>query len=102
MPIVLGLVASLVHVLASDARFMLQTDLNPLAFGSLLSIDSAGATILQRVLLNLDITFLWSVVLSVFGYQFWTKRSLATAAAIVLGPFVLIVAISLVFTLARA
>jgi len=99
LPIVLGLMASLVNVLASDARFMRQTDLNPLAFSNLFSIDSTGATTLQRVLLNLDVTFLWSVVLSVFGYQAWTKRSLPAAAAVVLGPFALIVAVSLFFTL---
>jgi hypothetical protein len=94
IPIVLGLVAALVHVLAGDARFMRQEELNPFSFGNLLGVDRAGATILHRILLGLDVTAIWSVVLSIVGYQSFTKRSLAFSAAIVLAPLALIIAIS--------
>ena len=93
IPVVFGLLAALVHVLAGDARFMRQEELNPFSFGNLLAIDMVGVTRAQRVLLNLDPTLIWSVVLSIIGYQSFTKRSLPFAAAVVLAPLALIVAI---------
>ncbi len=99
IPVVFGLLAALVHVLAGDARFMRQEELNPFSFGNLLSIDMVGLTRAQRVLLSLDPTLIWSVVLSIIGYQSFTKRSLPFAAAVVLGPIVLIVVIIAVIAL---
>lgn len=93
IPVVFGLLAALVHVLAGDARFMRQEELNPFSFGNLLSIDMVGVPRVQRALLSLDPTLIWSVVLSIVGYQSFTKRSLPFAAAVVLAPIVLIVAI---------
>jgi hypothetical protein len=93
VPIVFGIIASLVHLLSGDARFMLQEEMNPFAFGNLLGIERGPATpIAQRVLLGLDVTALWSLALSVFGYHTLSKRSLPASAAVVLGPVVLIVA----------
>jgi hypothetical protein len=99
IPVVFGLLAALVHVLAGDARFMRQEELNPFSFGNLLSIDMVGVTRAQRVLFSLDPTLIWSVVLSIIGYQSFTKRSLPFAAAVVLGPIVLIVGIIAVIAL---
>jgi hypothetical protein len=99
LPGVLGILASLVNLLTTDARFMLQDNINPLSFGSLFSIDSEGASTLQRILLSRDITFLWSLVLMMLGYQQWTQRSLVTAAAVVLGPLALIVGVSALIAL---
>jgi hypothetical protein len=93
IPVVFGLLAALVHVLAGDARFMRQEELNPFSFGNLLAIDMVGVTRAQRVLFNLDPTLIWSVVLSIIGYQSFTKRSLPFAATVVLAPMALIVAI---------
>jgi hypothetical protein len=93
IPIVFGLLAALVHVIAGDARFMRQEELNPFSFGNLLSIDMAGVTRVQRAVLSLDPTLIWSVVLSIVGYQSFSKRSLPFSAAVVLGPIALIVAI---------
>jgi hypothetical protein len=91
LPIVLGLIASLINILAGDARFMTQEELNPLAFGNLLGIEREGLTGLQRALLNLDLSTLWAVVLCVLGYQAWTKRSTALALTVILGPPALII-----------
>ncbi|MEO8465993.1 MAG: YIP1 family protein [Gammaproteobacteria bacterium] len=99
IPIVFGLVAALVHVLAGDARFMRQEELNPFSFGNLLGVDMATVTRVQRGVLGLDITLIWSVVLSILGYQAFSKRSLALSAAVVLAPIVLIVGIIAVFAL---
>ena len=93
LPAVLGIVAQIINLLVSDARFMAQDALNPLAFGNLLAIDRTGATILQRILLGIDVTALWSLVLSVLAYQAWTKSSLLKTIGIVFGPLIVIVAI---------
>ncbi|HEY7672326.1 MAG TPA: YIP1 family protein [Gammaproteobacteria bacterium] len=98
LPIVFGLIASLINILVSDARFMAQDQVNPLAFGNLLAIDREGLTGLQRGLLSVDITALWSIVLCVLGYQAWTKRSTTLALAVVLGPLALIIVIGVLLS----
>jgi hypothetical protein len=91
LPIVLGILASLINILVGDARFMAQDQLNPLAFINLLGLDREGLTPLERGLLSIDISTLWAIVLCVLGYQAWTKRSMALAIAVVLGPVALII-----------
>jgi Yip1 domain len=98
LPIVFGLLAAIVFVLVSDVRFVPQQSLNPLSFGNLLAIDPAGAPTLQRVLLQLDPTTIWSIVLSVFGYQSFTQRSTVHAALVVLAPLFVIVLLVTVLT----
>jgi hypothetical protein len=99
LPVMLGIIATIVNILAGDARFMAQEKINPLALGNLLAIDTADATVLQRVLLGIDLSTLWSIVLAVLGYQMWTQRSMTKSAAIVLGPLICIVAIGVLLTL---
>jgi hypothetical protein len=94
LPSVLGLIAQLVNLSVNDARFMVQDAINPLAFGNLLGVERTAATpIVQRILLGIDVTAIWSIVLSVIGYQLWTKKSLATSVIVVLGPLAVIVLI---------
>lgn len=90
VPFLLGLLASLANVLTSDARFMPQEAMNPLSFGNLLALDSEGATLSQRILLSLDITTVWSLVLQVLGFQAWTGRSTAVASAVALAPLLIL------------
>jgi hypothetical protein len=99
LPTVLGAVAQVVNILATDSRFMLQDEINPLSFGNLLSIDRTGASIVQRILLGIDLTAIWGIVLTVLGYQAWTNSSLVKAVAVVLGPLALIVVISTLLTM---
>jgi hypothetical protein len=98
LPIVLGLIASLINILVGDARFMTQEEINPLAFGNLLGIEREGLTGLQRGLLSLDLSTLWAVVLCVLGYQAWTKRSTALALAVMLGPPALIIVLAVLLS----
>ncbi len=100
LPAVLGIAAQIINLLVSDGRFMPQDAINPLAFGNLLSIDGTGATIVQRILLGIDVTVLWSLVLSVLAYQAWTRSSFVKTVAVVFGPFVLIVTIGTLIALA--
>ena len=99
LPTVLGAVAQVVNILATDSRFMLQDEINPLSFGNLLSIDRTGASIGQRILLGIDLTTIWGIVLTVLGYQAWTKSSIVKSLAVVLGPLALIVVISSLLTM---
>jgi hypothetical protein len=94
MPIVFGLAASFVNLLVSDARFLPQEQLNPLSFGNLLAINNEGAPMSERILLSLDITTVWSVVLQIIGYQVFTQRSIVRAAVVVLGPLAVIALVS--------
>ena len=98
MPIVLGLAATFINLLVSDSRFIPQEKLNPLAFGNLLGIDTAGLPRGQRGLLGLDISAIWAVVLLVLGHQVFTQRSIVRPATVVLGPIVAIVLISVVLS----
>jgi len=94
LPFLLGLTATLVYIITGDVRFVGQEGLNPLSFGNLLGIGSTGTPMVQRVLLALDPTVVWTVVLSVLGYQALSQRSILHAAAVVLAPYVLIVLIA--------
>jgi hypothetical protein len=67
--------------------------LNPLSFSSLFAIDPQGASIVERILLQLDVTTLWGTVLQILGYQAFTQRSAVMATIVVLGPLALIVLI---------
>ena len=96
LPIVIGLAATLINLIVSDARFLPQEKLNPLAFGNLLGIDITGAPTGQRVLLSLDISAVWAVALLVLGHQVFTQRSIVRAATVVLAPIVVIVLISVI------
>jgi len=96
MPIVFGLVATFINLLVNDARFLPQEQLNPLSFGNLFGIDMEGTSTGQRVLLSLDVTTLWSVVLLVLGHQVFSQRSIVRAATVVLAPIVVIVLISVI------
>jgi hypothetical protein len=101
LPQVFGIVAQLVNMLVNDPRFMQPEQINPLSFGNLLSIDPTAAPTLQRRLLGVDITAIWTVVLVVLGYQSFTKSSYVKAAAIVLGPLALIVVVATLLSLRR-
>ena len=99
LPAVLGYIASLVNLQVTDARFLPAEQLNPLSFGSLLGLNPEGATIVQRILMALDVTVFWSLALTIMGYQAFTQRSIATSALIVLGPYAAIVLVASIFAL---
>ena len=99
LPSVLGYIASIVNLQVNDARFLPAEQLNPLSFGSLLALEPKGATIVERILMALDVPVLWSTVLQILGYQAFTGRSIGFATAVVLGPLAAIVAVVSLFTL---
>ncbi len=94
LPAVFGLIASFVNLQVADARFLPADQLNPLSFGSLLALETQGATIVERILMQLDVTVLWSTVLQILGFQAFTQRSVVLATIVVLGPLAVIVLIA--------
>jgi hypothetical protein len=92
-PAVLGMLAQIVNLLVNDARFMPQEAVNPLSFGNLLGLEYQGRSVLQSILLYLDFSAVWSLVLQIVGYQLWTRRAALISAVIVLGPLGAIFAI---------
>ena len=99
LPAVFGLIASFVNLQVADARFLPADQLNPLSFGSLLALETQGATIVERILMQLDVTVLWSTVLQILGFQAFTQRSVVLATIVVLGPLAVIVLIASIFAL---
>lgn len=97
LPILLGLLAVIVYLLTNDVRFVAQESLNPLSFGNLLSIEPEGAPTFQRVLLQLDPTSIWALVLLILGYQAFSKKSIVHAALVVVAPIFLIVLLTAIF-----
>ena len=98
LPSVFGQLAALVNLLVNDARFMPAEQINPLSFGSLLAIDPQGATVVERILLSLDVTTLWSTVLQILGYQAFARSSMVKATIVVLGPLALIILVASLFS----
>jgi Yip1 domain len=96
VPMVLGLAATFVNLLVSDARFLPPEQLNPLSFGNLLGIDTEGVSTLERSLLSLSVVALWIVGLLVVGHQVLSQRSVVRSAVIVLAPIVVIVLIGVI------
>lgn len=92
LPVVFGLVATVVNLSVNDARFMMQDAINPLAFGNLLGVERTPATpIVQRILLGLDLFTIWSLALSAIGYQVFSGKSFVKSVAVVLGPLAMVV-----------
>jgi hypothetical protein len=99
LPGLIGMTASLVNLQVTDARFLPAEQLNPLSFGSLLALDSQGASIVERIFMTLDVTVFWALVLQILGYQAFTQRSTGLSALIVLGPYAVIAVIASLFAL---
>ena len=99
LPSVFGQIASLVNLMVTDARFLPPQALNPLSFASLLGIDPQGARGVETILVQLDVTALWSTVLQILGYQAFTQRSIGVATVVVLGPLAIIVLIASLWAL---
>ena len=97
LPAIFGIIASFVNLYVSDARFLPATRLNPLSFGSLLNLEPQGATIVETILMGLDVTVLWATVLQILGYQAFTQSSIVKSTIVVLGPLGAIVLISATF-----
>ena len=94
LPGLLTSVATIMNVLVTDATFMPAYERDPLSFGVLLGIEPATGSAAQQTLLGLDPIAFWTAGLMVVGYKSWSGKSLPVAAAIVLAPYVVLLAAS--------
>lgn len=92
MPAILGSVASIVFILTNDVTFMTQTGINPLTFANLLQLDLSEANTAVSAMLSMGPVNIWSLALVILGYRAIAESGLATAAAVVLVPVVVIAA----------
>lgn len=97
LPVLLSQIAALVNIVSNDVSFMPQERVNPLSFSSLLSLETEGASGIQRFVQNFDLTTIWTFVLITLGYRAWTGKPLFSAAAVAIAPYAVIVGIG--FTL---
>jgi hypothetical protein len=96
LPSVLGMLASIVNLLVNDVALMPQHLINPLSYGALLGVDGPPEGVAQQIMLNFDVTFIWTALLLVLGYQAWTGKSLGVAAGVALAPYVLLIGLGIV------
>lgn len=89
LPLAFGAAASLANILLGDATFLRPDRINPLAFSTLLDLESTGSNSIRQMVETLDITAVWSMALAVFGHGTWTRGNLLKSALIVLAPAVL-------------
>ena len=95
-PMLFAALASCVTIFLNTNGQIMQVDLNPLSFNSLifrLPFGQTGSTFLS----SLDLTSVWGLALYVIGYQTWTGKSLAQSFLIAAMPFIAITTIVAVF-----
>lgn len=95
LPALLSSIATLVNLLTSDISLMPQTDVNPLSWVNLFGLDSAGSGTIDRIVMNMDVTSVWGIVLLAIGYNAWTKKGIPLSAFIVIAPYLLLVGVAL-------
>ncbi len=92
LPMLLGVLATLVNLAINDVSHLPPEQLNPLSLAYLLGIGpgAGGARVLQA----LTLPVFWVVGLMVYGYGRWTGKGLGASTAIVAGPLIVILALA--------
>ncbi|MEM6709165.1 MAG: YIP1 family protein [Pseudomonadota bacterium] len=73
--------------------------INPLTLASLFDIESVRGP--SRLLAQIDLTQLWTLVLLIIGYKVWTDRSWVRSTMVAMVPLTLFYGVSLIFFLGR-
>lgn len=89
VPTLLNLPAMAIGILMSGNGQIAPEALNPLTLNQLLFQFPMGHP-WQALLDSIALTTLWSIAVAVIGFEVWTRRSQATALAVVLLPYVVI------------
>lgn len=88
-PMVFTALASAVTIFLSSNGQIMQNEINPLSLNSLLfkiPFGQPGATFLSSV----DVTMVWSSILTIIGYKIFSQKSTLFASVVTLSPTVLI------------
>lgn len=97
LPSVFSALAQIVKLLTSDVSLLPINEINPLSFAAIFNLDSVGSGTLDQIVMNFDITTLWSLVLLVLGYRIFSGKDLLTAFLIAAMPTAMIVALAFAF-----
>ena len=97
LPTVLSSLAQVVKLSTSDVSLLPITEINPLAFAAMLDIDPVGTGTLDQIVMNFDLTTVWSLVLLIIGYKIFSGKDVVTAALIAAMPTAIIVALAFAF-----
>ena len=90
IPAIFVALAGWVVILMNNDGLISLQDVNPLTLNALVfQTEGRFASLLN----NINLVQIWSVALLVMGYKQWTGKSGAKAAAIVLAPYLIILAI---------
>jgi hypothetical protein len=100
LPLLLSSLATMVNLAVSDVSHLPAEQLNPLSIVNLLGLHgNASGGIGARLLQSADVTSLWALGLTIFGYSLWTKKGIASSALIVAGPLLVIAVLAAVAAL---
>lgn len=97
LPSVFSSLAQTVKLLTSDVSLMPINDINPLSFASILDLDPIGSGALDQIIMNFDLTTVWSLILLIVGYKIFSGKDVVTAALIAAMPTAIIVALAFAF-----
>jgi hypothetical protein len=93
LPAILASVAAIVFILTNDVTFAGQSEVNVLSFAQLLALDVSESNSIVRTATGLTPINLWSIALLFFGYRSISGAGTGAALAVVMIPFLFIIAI---------
>lgn len=99
MPVLLIIIAGFVALFIAPGYELPLDKLNPLSLANLLNIELAADSGASRLLGQLDVSQLWSMVLLSIGYRIWTESAWPKSVLVAIGPYLLIYGVSLAFVL---
>jgi hypothetical protein len=101
IPGLLNLPMGIVAILMSSGGQISFSELNPLSLNQLIfNVDMAHP--MAGLYDSINLTSIWTAVLTVIGFQAWTKATLASALKVVLSPYVVIYGIWFAYAMSKA
>jgi hypothetical protein len=101
LPVVLALPLGAIQILMSSNGQLTFSELNPVSLNQLVFHHPLGHP-MTSLLDSVNVPMLWSIALTVIGYQVWAKASMSTALKVVLIPYVTIYGVWLAFAMSKA
>ncbi|SHH44584.1 YIP1 family protein [Massilia sp. CF038] len=101
IPTILSLPLAAIQILMSSNGQLTFSDLNPLSLNQLIFHYEFGSS-MAGVMDAISLPMLWSIALTVIGYQIWAKASRMSALLVTLVPYVTIYGIWFAFAMSKA
>ena len=100
VPGLLAIPLGLLQIVLAQQGQLAPNQLNPLSLNQLffhLDMNAHWATLLDTI----NVTTLWTMFVTVVGFETWTKKSRATSIAVVVTPYIVVFAIMTAINLAH-